>query len=195
MRTEKHPLVIGLVGASGSGKDTVAEYLRDAYGANLLRLSDPIKDILAMFFPHPSREDQAWVAVEFKKRFGKDIFCRALDRRIDPDQTVLSINGLRYPEDYDYLRKFPNNILIFITADRRIRWERIFGRGEKSDDALSFEDFIEKEESLETEKYISEIGKKADFTVSNEGNFQGLQDGIDAVLRSLGKEKRSSSIQ
>jgi dephospho-CoA kinase len=182
---EKHPFIVGLVGESGSGKDTVAYHLRDVYGAILLRFSDPIKDILRMFFERPSREDQSWVAVQFKKQFGKDIFCRALDRKIAFIENITSLNGLRYPEDYDYLRGFEKNVLIYITANQKLRWQRTVGRGEKSDDIASFEKFIEMESTLETEKNIPEIGKKADFIIHNEGTLEELMQKTEEIMRTI----------
>lgn len=180
-----HPLVIGLVGESGSGKDTVAHYLRDAYSATLFRFSDPIKEILRMFFECPSREDQAWLAVELKNRFGKDVLTHALDRKIAFLENMVSLNGLRYWEDYEYVRKFERNAVVYVTADRHLRWERTVGRGEKSDDAVSFERFIAMEDALETERSIPEIGKKADFTIRNEGTFEELIANIADVMRCI----------
>lgn len=182
---QKHPLVIGLVGESGSGKDTVAYHLRDVYGSVLLRFSDPIKDILRMFFEMPSRVDQAWIAVEFKKYFGKDIFCRALDRKIAFMENIVSLNGLRYMEDLEYLRKFEKNVLIYVTASQKLRWERTVGRGEKSDDAISFEEFSKVEASLETERDIPQIGKNADFVIRNEGTVEELMEKIEKIIKQV----------
>ena len=105
--------VIGLVGEGGSGKDTVADYLKHRYDATLLRFSDPIKEILSMFFDRPSREDQSWLAVVLKERFGKDVFSKAMERKIH-NGGLISINGLRYMEDYEFLRSFDNSRLIYI---------------------------------------------------------------------------------
>ena len=182
---QNNPLVIGLVGESGSGKDTVAHYLRDKYDATLLRFSDPIKDILRMFFEHPSREDQAWIAVEFKKRFGDDIFARALDRKILFMEGLVSLNGLRYMEDYDYLRKFNRSVLIYVTAHQQLRWKRTVGRGEKADDDISFERFAQMEAALPTEKSIPDIGAKAEYTIRNEGTFEELIESIESVMRQI----------
>lgn len=179
------PLVVGLVGESGSGKDTVAYHLRDVYGAVLLRFSDPIKSILRMFYDRPSREDQSWIAVEFKKRFGKDIFCRALDRKIIFIENIISLNGLRYFEDLEYLRRFECNRLIYITADQELRWKRTVGRGEKSDDGEPFEKFIEMEATLETERNIPKIGKMADFVIRNEGTLEELMKKTEEVMQTI----------
>jgi len=181
-------IIIGLVGESGSGKDTVADYLKDTYNARLLRFSDPIKEILKMFFDKPSREDQAWIAVNFKKRFGKDIFHRAIERKITERRDLLSLNGLRYMEDYDFLKKFEDSYLLYVTASQKHRWERVFSRKEKSDDNLTLKEFADMEASLETERDIPEIGKQADYTIKNESTMEDLFTQTDTAMRAILKK-------
>lgn len=183
-------IVVGIVGESGSGKDTVAAYLANVYHVVPLRFSEPIKDVLLMFFDHPSREDQAWIAVEFKKHFGKDVFCRALKKKL-PSEEHVSFNGLRYLVDYEFLRSIENNFLIYVTASQKVRWQRIFDRGEKSDDNLSLKQFIEMEANLETERDIPLIGSKADFTITNEGTVEELLAGTDEVMKKMLKQESS----
>lgn len=181
--SRRKKIVIGLVGESGSGKDTAADYLKHRYGAVLLRFSDPIKELLHMFFDQPSREDQAWIGAEFKKRFGKDIFIRAVERKMHAtDGDLFSVNGLRYPEDAKFVRSFPGSVLLYVTADQKLRWERSLHRGEKSDDNIDFEAFRKLEASLETEQSIPSIGAKADFTVENSGSLNDLFQKIDRIM-------------
>lgn len=45
--THTAPLLLGLVGRAGAGKDTVAAYLDDQYGFARMALADPIKAMLA----------------------------------------------------------------------------------------------------------------------------------------------------
>ena len=178
--------IIGLVGESGSGKDTVADYIKHRYHAISLRFSDPIKEILRMFFDRPSRADQGWLAVTFKERFGKDIFCRALEKKLLVIQGgIVTLNGLRYPEDLTFLRSLENAVLIYVTASRETRWKRVVGRGEKSDDDLSFEEFVAMEESLETERFIPTIGKEAEYIIENEGSMDDLLCALDEVMKDI----------
>lgn len=175
--------VIGLVGEGGSGKDTVAAYLERRYGVVSLRFSDPIKELLRLFFDQPSREDQSWVGSTFKERFGKDIFIRAVERRLrDAGSGIFSINGVRYPEDAYFVRSFSKNAVIYVTADQHLRWERSQRREEKSDDTMSFETFCRLESTLETEKYIGEIGKHADYAIYNKGTTDELFASVDRIM-------------
>lgn len=176
--------IIGIVGESGSGKDTVAAYLANVYHAAPLRFSEPIKDVLLMFEDRPSREDQAWIAVEFKKKFGEDVFCRALKKKL-PEEGLVSFNGLRYMVDYEFLKSLENSYLIYVTASQKTRWARIFDRGEKSDDGISLDRFAEIEAALETERDIPVIGAKADFTIHNEGTVEELLMETDKVMKGI----------
>ena len=182
--TDMHDMtVIGLVGEGGSGKDTVAGYLERRYGVVLLRFSDPIKELLRLFFDQPSREDQSWVGSTFKERFGKDIFIRAVDRRIRAAGSgIFSINGIRYEEDARFVQSFAKHAVIYVTADQRLRWERSQRRGEKSDDTMDFETFCRLESTLETEKNIGEIGKRADYSICNEGTPEELFVSVDRIM-------------
>ncbi len=178
--------VIGIVGEGGSGKDTVAKYLERCYGVVPLCFSDPIKELLRLFFDQPSRKDQSWVGSTFKKRFGKDIFIRAVDRQIRAvGSGVFSINGIRYAEDADFVRSFERHAVIYVTADQHLRWECSQRRREKSDDTMNFEIFRRLESTLETEKDIGEIGKHADYIIRNEGTPDELFASVDGIMREI----------
>ena len=191
LETDRHTgmhdvTVIGLVGEGGSGKDTVAGYLERCYDVVSLRFSDPIKELLRLFFDQPSREDQSWVGSTFRERFGKDIFIRAVDRRIRAaGRGIFSINGIRYEEDASFVRSFAKHAMIYVTADQRLRWERSQRRGEKSDDTMDFETFRRLESTLETEKGIGEIGKRADYSIRNEGTPDELFISVDRIMKKI----------
>ncbi len=186
----KQKLVIGLVGETGSGKDTVAEYLRDKYNVKLLRFSDPLRDVLKLYFNSFSKEDMQWLAMEFKKRFGKDILSKGLRKKIEKirNGSPVAVNGIRFFEDYDFIKSFPDAYVIYTTLDSKSRWQRAFKRGEKSDDAASYEKFLELEKSP-TEVQIPAIGKKADFKIENTGTKEKLFQKVDEIITKLIKEK------
>jgi len=180
----KKQLVIGLVGESGAGKDTVADYLKHRYDATSSRFSDPLKKTLSMLMERPSREDQAWLAIALKERFGKDVLFRIVKRQMNGSPLV-SLNGLRYEEDLEFLRSFPHHALIYVTCDPRIRWERSTKRGEKSDDNVTFEKFLEQESRLETEKAIPLMGAQADYIIKNDTTLEGMFERVDEVMKEL----------
>jgi dephospho-CoA kinase len=174
-------IVVGLVGESGSGKDTIAKYLAEKYDAKLMRFADPIKETLSIYFEQSSREDQQWLALEFRKRFGNDILSRAIRKKIDNTSGLVVVNGLRFWEDYDFIKSFSPGYVIYTTADQKLRWERTSGRGEKADDDITLEKFQELER-VKTEVHIPEIGAKADFKIVNEKDLEFLLKSADEIM-------------
>jgi dephospho-CoA kinase len=185
----KKKIIIGLVGETGSGKDTVADYLKRKYDVHLLRFSLPLKKTLKNFFENPSKSDQAWLYKVFKDRFGEDILHVGIKRFIEQHENgIMCINGLRVPRDFEFVKSLENSFVIYITADQKLRWERALDRGEKADDNQSFEDFQKFENTAETEKAVPEIGAKADFTIKNETTLDHLLHEIDEIMGEILKK-------
>lgn len=176
--------IIGLVGETGSGKDTVANYLKKKYNAKLMRFADPIKETLSIYFDKLSKEDQAWLYMVFKDRFGEDILSRAMRKRVDDEDGFIVINGLRMPTDFDFIKEFDEAKVLYVTASQEMRWRRVTSRGEKSDDDISFKDFKNLDKKP-TEVHIAEIGKRADFTIANERDLKYLLDEAESFVQSL----------
>jgi len=177
-------IIIGLAGETGSGKDTVANYLAEKYGANLMRFADPIKETLNIFFDKSSKQDQQWLFIEFKKRFGGDVLGMALRKKIERSDGLIVVNGLRMLEDLSFIKSFSDSYVLYITADQKLRWERVTNRGEKSDDNMDFDKFQEIERA-ETEVHIPEIGARADFTIRNEKDLAYLLAETDRIMEKI----------
>jgi len=183
--TEDKKIIIGLVGESGSGKDTVADYLRGKHGAKLYRFADPLREALELYLDSISREDLQWLAMKFKERFGKEILARGMRKKIEKNGNGLTIiNGIRFSEDAEFVKSLSNGHVLYITLDSRSRWERIYSRGEKTDDAVSYEKFLEMEQAP-TEVQVPEIGKKADFQLENTRTKEELLRKIDEIVNKL----------
>ena len=82
---------------------------------------------------------------------------------------------MRWQSDVDLIRSITPNKLVYITASVEHRYERIKTRKEKvGEDQASFEQFL-KEEQIETELEIKNIGKGADITIINDGSIEDLR--------------------
>lgn len=183
--TEKKKIILGLVGESGSGKDTVADYLKENLGAKLYRFADPLREALELYLERISREDLQWLAMKFKERFGKEILARGMRKKIEKNgSNLIAINGIRFEEDADFVKSLPNGYVLYTTLDSHLRWERIYNRGEKADDAVSYEKFLEMEKAP-TEVQIPNIGKKADFRIENNGTKEDLFRQVDEIVEKL----------
>ncbi len=112
------------------------------------------------------------------------IIIGALRKKIDGEEGLIVINGLRFWEDYDFVKSFEPGYVIYSTADQKLRWQRIAGRGEKADDDITLEKFQELERA-ETEVHIPEIGAKTDFKIVNEKDLEFLLKSVDEIMAKI----------
>jgi dephospho-CoA kinase len=186
---EPKKIIIGLVGEAGSGKDTVANYIIEKHRAASFRFADLLREALEIFFGkgNVSREQLIWLSNSIRGKYGNDVIAKALRKRIDDvSGGIVILNGMRIGEDVDFVRSFQGSVIIYVTLDQKSRWERIYGRGEKSDDAMNFEKFQEIEKA-ETEVQIPEIGKKADFRLINNETKDNLCKKTEEIIEKIMK--------
>jgi dephospho-CoA kinase len=177
--------IIGLIGETGSGKDTVCEFIKKKYpSAFVMRFSDPLREALAIFFDEKRKEDQQWLGLALRQRFGGHIIWRALSKKIkDIKDGLIVFNGVRFFDEFGDIKKNGGKI-IYITADSKTRWQRVKSRGEKKDDDVSYEKFLQIETAA-TEILIPQIGQAADFIIKNNGSVQEFHNEIDKVLNKI----------
>jgi dephospho-CoA kinase len=182
-------IILGISGEIASGKDTVAHYLVDRYGATLFMFSDPLRDILGRLHLVENRENLTRISGIIRKEFGDDILSKsiAMDAVKDPGPLVV-IDGVRRHSDIEAVKGHPEFSLIYVEADMRIRYERIVKRRQNSDDETkTFEEF-KKDHLLETEIAIPELKDHSRFVVDNSGTLEDLFGQVDAVMAELRKE-------
>jgi dephospho-CoA kinase len=174
--------IIGITGATGSGKDTFCNFVKDNYpDVFCFRFSQPLTEALNIFFNEIKKEDQQWLAIALRERFGKEILWEAIKKKIEGvKEGIILLNGVRLPQEFEGIKKMGGKI-VYLTADPKIRWERVKIRGEKKDDNVPFEKFLEIEKAP-TETMISEIGKKADFQIENNGSVEDFYAKIKETL-------------
>ena len=177
--------IIGLIGEMGAGKDTFCDYLKESYqNVYFLKFSDALTEILKMFFDDVKREDQQWLSSALRERFGQDVLVKALVKKIEKiTDGIIILNGVRRPDDFKALRSIGGK-LIYVTADVKLRWERVKVRGEKADDDVPFEKFVEMGKA-EAESLITAIGVQADIKIENNGSkeefYQKVKESIDSI--------------
>jgi dephospho-CoA kinase len=177
--------IIGLTGEMGSGKDTFSEYLKENYpDVFFSRFSDALTETLKLFFDDVKREDQQWLGEALRDKFGKDILLKAVIRKAkNINEGIVILNGVRKELEAAALKEIGGKI-IYITADQKIRWERVKVRGEKADDDVPWEKFVEMGKA-EAEVNITEVGKNADFKIENNGSKEEFYAEIKKVIDSI----------
>ena len=177
-------LYLGLIGEAGSGKDTVAEVLEEKYGARVLTSSYLLKKALGVFLDSIGRADYIWFVKELTSKYGEDIISKAMLKAMRSfTDDIVVFNGVRLPSDYEYLKK-ERSFLVYVTADPQVRWQRVSRRHEKADDDIPFDKFMEMHQT-KTEIDVPELGKKADYTITNNGTLEELHAQIDEVMKSI----------
>ena len=92
---------------------------------------------------------------------------------------------MRRPTDITYLKEIHGFVLLALSTEAKIRFERLRGRHEKPDDtSKTWGEFL-KEENQESEQKIDEIAAKADFTLNNNGNVENLYRQIDEAVSKI----------
>jgi dephospho-CoA kinase len=178
--------IIGLVGETGAGKDTFCYYIKktDKKPVFCFRFSDPLAEALKIFVNEIKKEDQQWLGIVLRQRFGKDILAKAIEKKINAiKKGIVILNGIRYWPEYRMIKNFGGKI-IYITASPKIRWQRLRKRRERKDDLVSFDKFL-KLEKAKTEVLIPKIGKKADFKIENNGTLPSFFRKIDQIIKKL----------
>jgi dephospho-CoA kinase len=179
-------VIIGLIGETGSGKDTFCDYIKKTVKEPVFcfRFSDPLSEILMILFGEIKKEDQQWLGKTLREKYGNDILAKAMVQKIkNIDKGFMILNGIRYLEEFEMVKKLGGKNL-YITADQKIRWQRVNQRVEKIDDSSSYEKFLEKEKA-KTEILIPELAKKADFKIENNGSMEDFFKKIDTIIKSL----------
>lgn len=177
--------IIGLVGETGAGKDTFASIVKENFSsALLLRFSEPLSNILGIFFNEIKKEDQQWLASSLRDRFGEDILMKAMAKKIENrEEEIIIVNGIRVKEEMDFIKSI-GGVVVYITLDAKGRWDRVKTRGEKKDDDVSFEKFLEID-SGRPEKQIGEIGERADIKIENTGSLEELEQKVLGIIKNI----------
>lgn len=179
-------LIIGLVGEKGSGKETFVNFLKEVTDKKILhvRFSDILKQTLMLWNLPVTRANLQLLAQVMDNNFGEGSLTKALLEQIKgSDAEIIILDGIRWETDLNLLRKFKSNKLIYITADIKLRFERLKKRGEKEEEnTVSFNQFLE-EEKAKNELLIAEFGKDADFKIENGGSLKEFREKVQNLYK------------
>ena len=184
MQTNK--IILGFVGDLASGKGTVCKYLNEKYGVNSYRFSTMLRDVLNRIYVEQNRENLQDLSTFLRQRYGQDIMSKVIVKDVLNDKNnIVAVEGIRRPTDITYLRELSGFHLIYITAEAKIRWQRMVSRKENADDAnKTFEQFL-KDEQAEADALIKELGKKAEFTITNDDAMEEFYSKMEGVLKKI----------
>lgn len=170
--------IIGLLGRIGSGKGTVAKYLRDIRGYPVISLGDLVREETRKSGLTVSRKNAIMISKKRTKNNPYYWLDKAVKRIKKKEWDKVIIDGLRYPSDISYLKKeFPKMILISVTAKPELRYKRMKLR-RRPGFPKTYEEFIEEEKAEEKNFRISKALNKADYKISNNSTKDELLENI-----------------
>lgn len=178
---KKHVFVF--VGLAGSGKNTCTAYLRDKYGADIFSFTTMLKDATARFHLEFNRDNLIKMSEAVRATFGEDILAKTLAKDVEnTTSNMIAIDNARRLADVKYLSQLPGFILIEVTADIKVRYNRVSKRGEKTSDTQTFEQFAA-EHSRPTELSIIELAKHSTEHINNDGDTEQLYAQVDELIK------------
>ena len=178
---------IGLIGQNGSGKSTVCRYL-GTLGFNIVSLSDVVRIYADDIGENKDRDTLTRLSNELKNQHGLDYFAKKTsDRMIDQSIDRAVFDSVRHPLEMDYLMSYQTQF-IGVSADQRIRYERIQSRG-NSTDFVSFDTFKAQDDyelnGKSTGQFIQECLNKCAVIVDNNDNELKLISKIDDIIKRM----------
>lgn len=140
--------IIGIGGTNGAGKDTLASWLADTRGWHFVSVSgDLLIPELNKRGDEISRNNMSSLSSEWRRSNGMGaVIDKAVDFAGKNNASGLIIASLRHPGEVDRIHELNGNV-IWIDADPKVRYERIYNRGQGSKDQKTFEQFLAEEQA------------------------------------------------
>jgi dephospho-CoA kinase len=186
MNHQKEKIVFGLSGIIASGKDTVADYLVEKYGAEKLSFSAPLRDILNKLFLPVNRAHMSDLAELLMRRFGQDLLSKVISKSVElSDKKMFVLPNIRREADYSALLKF-NFVLVGVKTDKEKCYNRLIQRNQNEDDKIKTWQEFQSDLQRSTEVDIPHLVSKAAFQLDNNGSFDDLYRQVDNIMQQLG---------
>ncbi|HZP55520.1 MAG TPA: AAA family ATPase [Candidatus Saccharimonadales bacterium] len=173
--------IIGISGTNGSGKDTLSEILAE-YGWLFISASrDLIIPELERLGLPLERKHMAELTAEWNRKAGRGaVVDKAVECYKEQSKTSkfkgLVISSIRHPWEADRIHELGGKI-VWVDADPKIRYQRIYSRGHGTKDQKTFKEFL-----AEEEKEMRHSGDKATLNIS------GVKDKADIFLENNGDD-------
>lgn len=188
------PVIIGVAGTNGSGKDTVMNLLADKYNFLFASATDLLSaELLSKNLP-TDRIHKAELAAQWRRQHGHAVIVdkayQTFKEQPAGKYAGLVVGSLRHPAEADAVHELGGKVL-WVDADPQLRYQRVQAanrEGRASEDKLSFEQFMADEAREMTPVgdaatlSMSDVKAMADATVVNEGSLEELERNLTEVL-------------
>lgn len=187
---------VGLVAQACAGKGTLVDEMRrlaQGRGIGFDHCSSgdvPRKTLRLWGVPDPQTRVNCDLVVQaMKKILGTEAaLTNASEQQlVRSSASIVVYDCLRLlPDEQMFRRRFPGGIMVYITAPDEKRWEWAKLRAEKPEEKdMSFQQFMEQERLLPQERYIKDIGRRADMVIENIGTREEYLEKIQKFFWQL----------
>ena len=140
--------ILGVGGTNGSGKDTLCQILADDYGWLFVSASDDllVPELKKRGLPL-ERENMRDLSSEWRRDLGLGaIIDKAVEKFDASKYKGLVISSLRNHGEADRVHELGGQV-VWVEADPKIRYQRIFNRGQGDKDKKTYEQFLAEEQA------------------------------------------------
>ncbi|MBI2820595.1 MAG: AAA family ATPase [Acidobacteria bacterium] len=185
-------MIIGLTGRNAGGKGEVAQYLK-ARGFEYFSLSDVIRETLQRRGDVITREALIRTGNDLRQQYGRGYLAEEIQRRLQDDRNYV-VDSIRNPGEVLVLRRNPRFVLLSVTAEPEVRFERMQRRG-RENDPKTFQEFqhVEaREMSADGDaQQLQEVEKMADIAIENNASLEALHQRLREVVQGVAlRQKR-----
>ena len=186
--------LLGISGTNGAGKDSVAEVLRDKYGWCFISVTELLRAEARKRGLALERENLRNISAEWRRESGLGVLINKAvvtynNQGGDGKYSGLVISSLRNPGENDTVHELGGNV-IWIDAEPKTRYERIFNRQRTSEDSKTYEQFLNEEQAEmqhsgdEATLSLSGVKDKSDKIIINNGS--SINDLEQVMIDSIG---------
>lgn len=180
--------IIGLAGTNGSGKDTVAEFLRDEYGYYVVSATKMLEAELNKLGWPTDRTHKRKLGNQWRRDQGLGVIVqRAVDEAKSKIKDKVVVGSLRNPGEADLVHKLGGQV-IWVDSDPKIRYARVVNRAQgRAEDNKSYEEFI-RDEQIEMNENgddaslnMAAVKQKSDIYIVN--NYGSVDEFIGELIK------------
>ena len=184
-------MIIGIVGSIASGKDTVADYLKEK-GFDSFSHSDILREMMRAEGIETTVPNLTTYGNNLRETKGYGYLSKVISDKIDENKNTIA-TSIRQVGEIEYYRKRWGDkfILIKLDAPKEMRLERLLKRN-KPGDVKSMAELDEIEARQADGKgggmNMNKCFEMADIAVENIGTVEELYAKIDKILEENGKK-------